>query len=109
MIWNQTVTLFHKEIENRQEVWTSQVFRGVSAVTVQKSSPYSIGMEPDNQLIVRIPGKMLLNLAPGDRLLLGEHTAKVDSSDFQKAFLVVSVTDNRRGNGELWHYKVVCQ
>ena len=109
MIWNQTVTLFHKEIENRQEIWTSQVFRGVSAVTVQKSSPYSTGMEPDNQLIVRIPGKALLNITPGDRLLLGEHKVQTDSPEFQKAFLVVNVTDNRRGQGELWHYKVVCQ
>ncbi len=109
MIWNQTVTLFHKEIENRQEIWTSQVFRGVSAVTVQKSSPYSMGMEPDNQLIVRIPRKALPTIAPGDRLLLGEHTVQTDSPEFQKAFLVVSVTDNRRGQGELWHYKVVCQ
>ncbi len=109
MVWNQTVTLFHKEIENRKESWTSQVYRGVSAVTVQKSSPYSMGMEPDNQLIAQIPHKALLNIAPGDRLLLGEHTVQVDSSEFQKAFVVVSVTDNRRGQGELWHYKVVCQ
>lgn len=109
MIWNQKVTLFHKEIQNRQQVWTSQVFSGVSAVRVQKSSPYSAGMEPDNQLIVRIPATKELSIAPGDRLLLGEHSVSADSPEFQQSYLVVSVTDNRRGQGELWHYKAVCQ
>lgn len=109
MNWNQTITLFHKDIQNRQESWISQVFFGVSAVTVQQSSPYSMGMTPDNQLIVRIPSKAALSIAPGDRLLLGNRQITIDSPEFQNAYLVLGVADNRRGNGELWHYKVVCQ
>ncbi|MBE7042448.1 MAG: hypothetical protein E7399_03025 [Ruminococcaceae bacterium] len=107
MNWNQTVTVLHKEMMHGKEIWTSQVFRGVSAVRVQKSLPYSAGMEPDNQLIVRIPATSVLSIHPGDRLVMGEK--QLESTDVNQAFLVLSVTDNRRGGGNLWHYKVVCQ
>ena len=103
MNWNQSITLFHKETENRQERWDSQVFDGVSAVTVQKSSPYSAGLEPDNQLIVRIPGNKALTIAPGDRVLVGNYQVTADSPEFQQAYVVLSVSDNRRGSGALWH------
>lgn len=114
MVWNQTITLFHKEVipEQRKEVWSSCVFQGVSAVRVQRSSPFGSGMEPDNQLIVRIPASLSLTIGAGDRIVLGEAEISgpiSESAEFQKAFLVLSVSDNRRGSGELWHYKVVCQ
>ncbi len=105
----QTVTFFHKETENKKETWTPVVLKGVSAVQVHQSSPFSLGMEPDNHLVVRIPAKTELFIKPGDRMVMGEADADWDSLLFQSSFLVRSVTDNRRGSGGLWHYKVVCQ
>lgn len=115
MEWNQTVTLFHKEVNGaqRKEVWSCQVIHGVSAVLVQRSNPYSGGLEPDNQLVVRIPSHVPLAMNGGDRLALGEVTVGQQEisqmPEFQKAYVVLSVTDNRRGSGALWHIKAVCQ
>ena len=114
MEWNQTVTLFHKEVDgvNRKENWSSQILTGVSATLVQRSHPYGSGMEPDNQLIVRIPSRVSLPLCAGDRMDLGKITVEGEIPglpEFQKAYVVISVTDNRRGSGGLWHIKAVCQ
>lgn len=107
MNWNQTVTVFSKDPEKTMEHWDSQVFRHVFVTAVQKSSSFSNGMNPDNQWIVRIPAKTTLMIKPGDRMLLGDQTS--EHADVKQSFLVLSVSDNRKGSGGLWHYKVVCQ
>lgn len=106
----QTVTFFHRETENKQELWSAVVLNGVCVTQVHQSSPFSQGMEPDNHLVVRIPSKTDLLIKPGDRMVMGkEETVDCNSPLFQNAYLVRAVTDNRKGSGNLWHYKVVCQ
>lgn len=116
----QTVTLYNKYIENRQERWQRTVIDGVSWFGKERTSVSAEGSTSADTAIIRIPessladyvpypqwmvaredwtlrnGDVLVNGAIDIEVLRGESISKV-LAETEQTVTVGSIGDNRRG------------
>ena len=104
------ITLYHASVDEESRTETYQktyfpkasVYQQVSMDTRRsKNGPW-----PEWETVIRIPTEEKIDIALGDRLVLG---CSSEESPPEKSMQVCGFADNRRGSRNVWHWKVVCR
>lgn len=105
MITNADITIFHKGYDpaTRLNTWGSKYFANVSMQNDTKVNVLGDGLKSANIVKVRIPTTENIDIANGDKVVLGN--ASVLS---EKAYTVIGFADNRKGSPNMHHWKVIC-
>lgn len=98
-----TIWRFNRE----EDVWTKQVFSNVSVAKVNKISKNGIkqkGFYSHGNMIIRIPTEIIIEVMPGDFVMLGKTLESAPQRELLEK--IIEVRDNRKGL--VPHFKLVC-
>ena len=105
MICNGAITLWHMEPDDAAmcEGWRRIDIEQATVYGGEKGGILGSGMTAAADMVIRIPTHAAIDIAVGDKLILGQSEDAVPSN---KAWTVTAVFDNRRGSANVRHYKV---
>lgn len=105
---NETVSLFHRVLVNREWEYEKHLLEGVSWYSSEVSAVTDEGLKTADKYIVRIPFAPPVSPAKGDFMVLGnaEYHDNMKEAYGASCMLVTAITDNFRApRGK--HIKVV--
>ena len=102
MIFNNSVTLYHKSGDNYEKKY----FVRACVFNKNKIDTGNGSYVSDNSFIIRIFTPDSPEIFPGDRLVLGYSE---ELSPPENSHIILDVTNNCRGSGKTRHYKIKCR
>ena len=102
MIFNNSVTLYHKSGDNYEKKY----FVRACVFNENKIDAANGGHVSNNSLIIRIFTLDSPEISPGDRLVLGYSD---ELSPPENSYIILGVTENCRGSNKTRHYKIKCR
>lgn len=102
MTTNADITLYHAEYDSvqRLNVYKATYYPAVSWYCDSKATVTDRGLQAADVVKVRIPTTEAVELAKGDKLVKGK--CGDATPPMERAFTVLSFSDNRRGNLPHW-------
>lgn len=106
---NETVTLFHRVLVDREWEYEKHLLKGVSWYSSDVSTVTDEGLKTADKYIVRIPFALPVSPAKGDFMVLGdvEYTEGMKEAYGASCMVVTAITDNYTRAPRGKHYKVV--
>lgn len=103
MVKNGSITVYHYNGKR----WERSCFDGVS-VYFNDGALISKGITAEASLTVRIWTNEDINIAHGDKVLIGCYTAQ-EPPKGNDTHVVSGILDNRRGSYKMRHWRLICK
>ena len=107
MITNESITLWHATVDPKTRMHTYTIQR-FSKISLQKDVMTNLadgGLKSANVLKIRIPTEKSIAISNGDKLIVG--LSNEASPPAKNSYTVMGFADNRKGNKNIRHWKVI--